>query len=63
VIRAGAAALGSVLTMAVGRSPGMILGWLLIAGTAAAALAVEWRRGYLLIPVPALAYLLAAAAA
>jgi hypothetical protein len=59
----GAAALGALATVLAGSEPGPLLGVLLIAGTAAAALAVAPRNAYLIIPVPALAYVVAATAA
>ncbi len=59
----GAAVLGSVVTIAAGHAPGTLLGWFLVTGTAAAALTVERRRGHLLIPMPAFAYLAAGVAA
>jgi ACR3 family arsenite efflux pump ArsB len=46
-----------------GSEPGLILGIFLVAGTAAGALAVHPRAAYLIIPVPALAYLVAAVVA
>ena len=46
-----------------GTEPGVLLGIFLLAGTAAGALAVHPRAAYLIIPVPALAYLAAAIAA
>jgi hypothetical protein len=59
----GAAAFGALATVLAGSEPGPLLGVLLIAGTAVAALAVAPRSAYLIIPVPALAYVTAAAAA
>ena len=59
----GAAALGALVTVLTGSGPGYVLGAFLIAGTAAAALAVRPRGVYLIIPVPALAYVVAAATA
>lgn len=56
----GSAALGGLVTALTHREPGAVLGVFLIAGTIAAALAVRPRAGYLIIPVPALAYLVAA---
>jgi hypothetical protein len=52
-----AGALGTVLTR---NEPGLMLGVFLVAGTLAAVLAVRPRAVYLIIPVPALAYLVAA---
>lgn len=56
----GGAALGALVTTVLNRPPGIVLGVFLVAGTIAAALAVRPRAGYLIIPVPALAYLVAA---
>jgi hypothetical protein len=60
VLIAGAAGLGALLTIVTGSDPGFLLGVLVVAGTVAAALAVSARRAYLIIPAPALAYLVAA---
>ncbi len=49
--------IGTVLT---GREPGLLLAAGLILGTMCGAVAVRPRAGYLIIPVPALAYLAAA---
>jgi hypothetical protein len=57
------AALGGVVTAATGSAPGLALGVFVIGGTAAAVLAVRPRSVYLIIPVPALSYMVAAAAA
>lgn len=59
----GGAAAGLLGTLLAGREPGLVLGIFLLAGTAAGALAVRPRAAYLIIPVPALAYLAAAIAA
>ena len=56
----GGAAAGLLGTLLAGREPGLVLGIFLLAGTAAGALAVRPRAAYLIIPVPALAYLAAA---
>jgi hypothetical protein len=56
----GSAAVGALLTALTGSAPGIMLGVCLVAGTLAAAFAVRPRTGYLIIPVPALAYLVAA---
>ena len=56
----GSAAIGALLTALTGSSPGIVLGVCLVAGTVAGAFAVRPRTGYLIIPVPALAYLVAA---
>ncbi len=60
---AGAAALGLAGTVATHTAPGVLLGLCLIGGTALAALAVRPGAVYLLIPVPPLAYLVAATVA
>jgi hypothetical protein len=57
------AALGALITVLAGIGPGLVLGLFLVAGTVAAAFAVQPRAVYLIIPVPALAYLTAAIAA
>jgi hypothetical protein len=57
---ASAGALGTILT---GGQPGVLLGVFLLAGTLAAGLAVRQNATHLVIPVPALAYPLAALAA
>ena len=56
----GGALAGLLVTVVTGSGPGLILGIFLLAGTAAGALAVHPRAAYLIIPVPALAYLVAA---
>ncbi len=56
----GSAAIGALLTAMTGSAPGTVLGICLVAGTVAGALAVRPKTGYLIIPVPALAYLVAA---
>ena len=56
----GSAALGAVGTMLTSGGPGMLLSVCLVAGTVAAGLVVRQREAYLIIPVPALAYLVAA---
>jgi hypothetical protein len=55
-----AAALGALVTGVAGKEPGFMLGVFLIAGTVAASLTVLPRAAYLIIPVPALAYVAAA---
>ncbi len=50
------AAIGAIGTLVLGGDPGTLLGVLVIAGSVAAAFGVHFRQGYLLIPVPALAY-------
>jgi hypothetical protein len=57
------AAVGALITVLAGIGPGLVLGLFLVAGTVAAAFAVQPRAVYLIIPVPALAYLTAAIAA
>ena len=59
----GGALAGLLVTVMTGTEPGVLLGIFLLAGTAAGALAVHPRAAYLIIPVPALAYLAAAIAA
>jgi hypothetical protein len=56
----GSAAAGALVTALTGSPPGIVLGACVVAGTVAGALAVRPRTGYLLIPVPAIAYLVAA---
>ncbi len=56
----GATLLGLVITLVSGTEPGVILGVFLVAGTVAAALAVRPGAIYLIFPVPALAYAVAA---
>jgi hypothetical protein len=57
------AVLGSLVTAATGSTPGLALGAFVVGGTAAAVLAVRARSVYLIIPVPALSYMVAATAA
>lgn len=52
--------LGTLATIVAGGGPGVLLGACLVAGTLAAALTVHPRAVYLLIPVPSLAYPVAA---
>jgi hypothetical protein len=59
----GCAAIGGLVTVATGSAPGLPLGVFVIGGTAAAVLAVRPRSVYLIIPLPALSYMVAAAAA
>jgi hypothetical protein len=59
----GCAALGTLVTVVTRTEPGLVLGVLVVAGTAAAALAVRPRVVYVIIPVPALAYVVAASIA
>lgn len=56
----GGAAAGLLATVLGGSGPGIVLGIFLLAGTAAGALAVRPRAAYLIIPVPPLAYVVAA---
>ena len=56
----GATVLGLLITVLVGSEPGVILSVFLIVGTVAAALAVRPGAVYLIFPVPAPAYALAA---
>jgi hypothetical protein len=62
VIIAVGVVLGTVLTVVSGSEPGIILSAFLIIGSVIAALAVRPGAGYLLFPVPPLAYLMAAVA-
>jgi hypothetical protein len=57
------AALGGLVTAATGSTPGLALDVFVIGGTVAAVLAVRPRSVYLIIPVPALSYMVAATAA
>jgi hypothetical protein len=59
-IVAASTALGASATMLTGKEPGSILGGFVIVGTVAAAVAVRPRAGRMIIPVPALSYLVAA---
>jgi MFS family permease len=56
------AVLGGVVTAATGNTPGLALGVFVIGATAAAVFAVRPRAVYLIIPAPALSYMLAATA-
>jgi hypothetical protein len=58
-----AAVIGTVATVAMHRNPGHLLGGFIVVGTLVAAVAVRSRVVYLLIPVPAPAYLAGAVAA
>jgi hypothetical protein len=60
VIFAGAVLLGTILTLAMGQDPGFLLGLFLILGSVAAAVAVRSGAVHTFIPLPALAYLVAA---
>ena len=56
----GFAALGALATAAAGSEPGFLLGAFVVVGTIVAGLAVTPRAVYLIIPAPALCYLVAA---
>lgn len=56
----GSAALGMLVTVLARAEPGSALGVFVVAGTAVATLAVRSRSVYAIIPVPALAYVVAA---
>jgi hypothetical protein len=62
IVIAGAA-LGGLVTGATGSTPGLALDVFVIGGTVAAVLAVRPRSVYLIIPAPALSYMVAATAA
>ena len=55
-----AAVIGTAATAGTHHAPGYLLGAFVVAGTLVAALAVRPRAVYLLIPVPALAYMVGA---
>jgi hypothetical protein len=57
---AAGAALGGFITLVAHSVPGPVLGVFLVLGTIAAALAVRPRDAYMVIPVPALAYVITA---
>jgi hypothetical protein len=59
----GSAAIGGLVTAATGSPPGLELGVFVVGGTAVAVLAVRPRSVYVLIPAPALCYMVAATAA
>lgn len=59
----GGAALGALITVLAGIGPGPVLGVFLVAATLAAALAIQPRAVYRIIPVPALAYVATATVA
>jgi hypothetical protein len=59
----GAAVTGALATVLTGGEPGIVLGIFVAAGTVAAALAVRPRAVYLIVPVPAPAYVVAAVCA
>jgi hypothetical protein len=56
----GCAGLGTLVTVLAGSEPGSVLGVSLVAGTLIGALAVRPGATFLIIPVPALAYVVAA---
>ncbi len=56
LIVVAAAVLGAIVTVVAKRDPGSLLGWFIVAGTLIAGFAARPRSAYLLIPVPALAY-------
>jgi hypothetical protein len=60
VVVLSATAIGVVGSLLTGSAPGAVLGILLIAGSAAAGIGVHLRQAYLIFPVPALAYVVAA---
>jgi hypothetical protein len=53
-------AIGAIITMVTGRTPGLLLGGFVVIGTMVAALAVRPRAGRTILPVPVLSYLVAA---
>jgi hypothetical protein len=59
IILISAAVLGMVGTLAIGHDPGFLLGFLIIVGSVVAALAVRRPAAHLVIPLPALTYLVA----
>jgi hypothetical protein len=59
----GATLVGLLITLLSGTEPGVILGVFVVVGTVAAALAVRPGAVYLIFPVPALAYAVAAVTA
>ena len=58
VIVISATVIGTTGTVLAGQEPGLVLGLFLVAGSVAAALAVQLRAAYLLIPAPALVYVI-----
>src|SRR5215472_12338927 len=60
VVMLSATAIGAVMSLVAGSAPGAVLGVLLTVGSVAAAIGVNVRLGFLLIPVPAPAYVVAA---
>jgi len=63
LIVVAAAVLGAVATVVTKTDPGGLLGWCIVVGTLIAGFAVRPRAAYLLIPMPALAYVVFALAA
>jgi hypothetical protein len=57
---AGAAVLGGLATAIIGREPGPLLGSLVLVATLLAGTAVRPGAAYLIVPMPALCYLVAA---
>jgi hypothetical protein len=60
LVFAGIMALGTILTVVMGQDPGFLLGLFLILGSVAATAAVRRGAAHKFIPLPALAYLVAA---
>ena len=60
VIFFGIAVLGAIATLVTGNDPGSLLGNLIVLGAVIAALSIRRRGMYLLIPLPALTYLVLA---
>jgi hypothetical protein len=56
----GAAVLGAILTLVMGRDPGALLGSLILIGAVIAALGIHREHAYLIIPMPAVTYLVLA---
>jgi hypothetical protein len=54
------AAIGAIVTIVARSAPGFLLGFFVVVGTAAAALAIRPRTGWMILPVPVLSYLVAA---
>jgi hypothetical protein len=59
-IVAGGTAIGAILTILTGSEPGLQLGLFLVAATIVGTLVVATRAAYVVIPVPAIAYPVAA---
>ncbi len=57
----GGALLGAVVTAVAGREPGFLLGLCVVLATVVGSLVVRPKAAYLVIPVPVLAYVVAAA--